>query len=84
MEDETGGVVGCVSFLLNGPERHFDTLFRHLHFDSTEVIRDVYYHKAQILAAQTLADARRISLYFLEPRRNTPGDKRYLNSNTLG
>jgi hypothetical protein len=59
-------------FLPNGPERHFDTLFRHLRFDSTESLRDVCYH-----AAQTLASARSNRSPTLEPQRETPGGTRY-------
>jgi hypothetical protein len=37
-------------FLAPGPLRLFDTLFRHLRFDSVESIRDVCYSAAQFLA----------------------------------
>ena len=37
-------------FLVPGPLRLFDTLFRHLRFDSTESIRDICYSAAQFLA----------------------------------
>lgn len=59
-------------FLMNGPERHFDTLFRHLRFDSTEAIRDVCYH-----AAQALDSGHHDTTYSLEPQRDTPGGSRY-------
>jgi hypothetical protein len=59
-------------FLMNGPERHFDTLFRHLRFDSTEAIREVCYH-----AAQALYSAHHDITHSFEPQRDTPGGSRY-------
>ena len=69
-------------FLLNGPERHFDTLFRHLRFDSTEAIRDVCYHAAQALARDDneILNQDNTDPYqplLLEPRGDTPGGNRY-------
>ena len=43
-------------FLAPGPLRLFDTLFRHLRYDSVESIRDVCYHASQFL---TLVQATR-------------------------
>ena len=59
-------------FLANGPLRHFDTLFRHLRYDSTEAIRDICYH-----VVQNLASSNSESTTLSEPRQETPSGNRY-------
>jgi hypothetical protein len=59
-------------FLVNGPLRHFDTLFRHLRFDSVETIRDICYH-----ASQNLTSTPNHTLVSSEARQETPAGNRY-------
>lgn len=59
-------------FLMNGPEQHFDILFRYLRFDSTESLREACYDAAQALAS-TVPNTPRT----LEPQRDIAGGNRY-------
>lgn len=56
----------------HGPNRHFDVLFRHLRYDSTEGLRDICYTAAQVMDCHypTLA-------YEREFRRETISGRRY-------
>lgn len=59
-------------FLVNGPMRHFDILFRHFRYDSTETIRDICYR-----ASQNLASAPNEIIMPPEPRQETPAGNQY-------
>jgi hypothetical protein len=61
-------------FLVNGPLRHFDTLFRHLRFDSVETIRDICYH-----ASQNLTSTPNHTSISSESRQETPAGNRYFD-----
>ena len=59
-------------FLAPGPLRLFDTLFRHLRFDSTESIRDICYSAAQFISLPQHQRARHP-----KARQDTPAGNRY-------
>ena len=65
-------------FLAPGPLRLFDTLFRHLRYDSVESIRDVCYHASQFLTlVQATCNDEDLDVQLGQTRQETPDGNRY-------